>query len=133
MKTNALTSSLFTQQIVACGVRPIGLGILVIVMTGQIDCVASKLGSVHVTGARATGEPILLDPGAVGVTTADRPAVWSYDRPRGQINRAADGAGEAARAALEWTTPQNQEVNIIVSAIGFVGAPPAAVIGGIHA
>jgi hypothetical protein len=133
MKTNALTSSLFTQRIVACGVRPIGLGILVIVMTGQIDCVASKLGSVHVASAPATGEPILLDPGAVGVTTADRPAVWSYDRPRGQINRAADGAGEAARAALEWTTPQNPEANIIVSAIGFVGAPVAAAIGGVHA
>ena len=58
MKRNALTSLLFTQQIVACGVRPIGLGILVIVMAGQIDCVASKLGSVHVTSAPATGGPI---------------------------------------------------------------------------
>src|ERR1035441_2266519 len=118
MKTNALTSSLFTQRIVDCGVRPIGLGILVIVMAGQIDCVASKLGSVHVTGARATGELILLDPGAVGVTTTDRPAVWSYDRPQGQINRAADGAGEAASAVLGMTTPEYPEANILVSAIG---------------
>jgi hypothetical protein len=102
-------------------------------MAGQIDCEASKLGSVHVTGARATGELILLDPGAVGVTTADRPAVWSYDRPRGQINRAADGAGEAARAALEMTTPEYPDANILVSAIGFVGAPVAAAIGGIQA
>ena len=133
MKTNALTSSLFAQRIVACGVRPIGLGILVIVMAGQIDCVASKLGSVHVASAPASGEPIQLDPGAVGVTTSDRPAVCSYDRPRGQIKRAADGAGEATRAALEMTTPEYPEANILVSAIGFVGAPVAAAIGGIQA
>jgi hypothetical protein len=133
MKRNSLTASLFTQRIVTYGVRPIGLGILVIVMTGQIDCVASKLGTVRVTSARAAGELILLDPGAVGVTTPDRPAVWSYDRPRGQINRAADGAGEAARAALGMTTPEYPEANILVSAIGFVGAPVAAAIGGIQA
>src|ERR1035438_9655780 len=133
MKRNALTSLLSPQQIVACGVRPSGLGILVIVMAGQIDCVASKLGSVHVTGARATGELILLDPGAVGSTTAGRSAVCSYDQPRGQIKPAADGASEAARTALEWTTPENPEANIIVSAIGFVAASPAAVIGSIKA
>ena len=133
MKTNSLTSSLFTQRIVSSGVRPIGLGILVIVMTGQIDCVASKLGSVRVTSARAAGELILLDPGPVGVTTVGRPAICSYDPPRGQINRAADGAGDAARAALEMTTPENPEANIIVSAAGFVAAAPAAVIGGVLA
>jgi hypothetical protein len=133
MKTNTLTSSLFTQRIVACGVRPIGLGILVIVMAGQIDCVASKLGSVHVISAPATGEPIQLDPGAVGVTTTDRPAMCGYDRPQGQINRAADGAGEAASAVLGMTIPEYPEANILVSAIGFVGAPVAAAIGGVHA
>src|ERR1035437_8235751 len=133
MKTKALTSSLFTQRIVACGVRPIGLGILVTIMAGEMGCVASKLGRRHVTSAPATREPIPVDPGAVGVTTPDRPAVWSYDRPQGQINRAADGAGEAARAVLGMTTPEYPEANILVSAIGFVGAPVAAAIGVVHA
>jgi hypothetical protein len=133
MKTNSLTSSLFTQRIVSSEVLPIGLGILVIVMTGQINCLASKLGSVRVTMARAAGELILLDPGPVGVITVERPAMCSYDPPRGQINRAADGAGDAARAALEMTTPENPEANIIVSAAGFVAAAPAAVIGGVLA
>lgn len=122
-----------THRIVPSGMRPIGLGILVIVMTGEIGCAAPKPGSAHRTSAPATDEPIQLDPGAVGVTTPDRPAVWSYDPPRGQINRAADGAGEAARAALEMTTPENPDANIIVSAIGFVGAPVAALVGGIRA
>ena len=133
MKENSLIASLFTERIVTHGVRPIGLGILAIVMTGQIDCVASKLGTVRVASAQAAGEPIQLDPGAVGVTTADRPAMCSYDRPRGQINRTADGAGEAARATLEMTTPEYPEANILVSAIGFVGAPVAAAIGAIQA
>src|ERR1039458_704638 len=106
MKRNSLTASLFTQRIVTYGVRPIGLGILVIVMTGQIDCVASKLGTVRVTSARAAGELILLDPGAVGGTTADRPALWRYDRPRGQINRAADRGRQAPPAAPGPTHPR---------------------------
>ena len=133
MKTNHSNLSLFTQRIVSSGVRPIGLGILVIVMTGQIECAASKLGSVRVTSARAAGELILLDPGPVGVITVERPAVCSYDPPRGQISRAADGAGDAARAALEMTTPESPEANIIVSAAGFVAAAPAAAIGGVLA
>ena len=45
MKRNSLTASLFMQRTVTHRVRPIGLGILVIVMAGQIDCVASKLGT----------------------------------------------------------------------------------------
>jgi hypothetical protein len=133
MKKNSLTASLFMQRIVTYRVRPIGLGILVIVMTGQIDCVASKLGTVRVTSARATGEPILLDPGAVGVTTPGPPARCGYDRPKGQIERAADGVGEAARAAFEMTASGSPEANILVSAIGVVAAPVAAAIGGINA
>jgi hypothetical protein len=133
MKRNSLTASLFTQRIVTCGVRPIGLGILVIVMAGQIDCVASKLGSVRVTSARATGELILLDPGAVGVTTTDLPAMCGYDRPWGQIRRASDGADEGAVGALEMTTPDCPEANILVSAVGLVAAPVAAVVGGVQA
>src|ERR1019366_4206082 len=109
MKRNSLTASLFTQRIVTCGVRPIGLGILVIVMAGQIDCVASKLGTVRVTSARAAGELILLDPGAVGVTTTDLPAMCGYDRPRGQIRRASDGADEGGVGALGMTTPDCPE------------------------
>jgi len=68
-----MTPSLFTQRIVGCGVRPIGLGILVIVMTGEIGFAASKLGTVHVTSAPATGELILLEPGAVGSPPTNGP------------------------------------------------------------
>jgi hypothetical protein len=106
---------------------------LVFVMSGQIDCVALELGTVRVISPQATGELILLDPGAVGVTTADRPARCGYDRPRGQIERAADGAGGAARDALGMTTPEYPVANIFVSAIGVVAAPVAAAIGGAHA
>jgi len=133
MKTNYLPSSLFTQRIIACGVRPISLGILVIVATGETTYAASKLWSVHVISAPATGELILLDPGAVGVTTADRPAVCGYDRPRGQTERAADGASAAARAALEITTQGSPEANLAGSVIGVVAAPAAAVVGAVHA
>ena len=133
MKAKYLNSALFNQRIVSSQVRPIGLGILVIIMTSGIDSVASKLGSVHVGRGPASGEPILLDPGAVGVATAGRPAVWSCDSPKGQIKGAADGAGEAACASLGMTTPEDPGANYIVSAIGLVGAPVAAVIGSISA
>ena len=133
MKTNYLPSSLFTQRIVACGVRPVSLGILVIVMTGETGFAASKLGTVHVTSAPPTGQLILLDPGAVGVTTVNRPAMCGYDRPQGQIERAADGASSAARAALEMTTQASPEVNLAGSAIGAVAAPVAAAVGAVQA
>jgi len=133
MKTDSLTSSLFTQRIVPCGVRPISLGILVIVMTGQIDCVASKLGTVRVISSQAASELILLDPGAVGVTTTDLPAMCGYDRPWGQIRRASDGAGEAAGGALGMTTPDCPEANTLVSGVGLVATPFAAVVGGVQA
>jgi hypothetical protein len=113
--------------------RPIGLGILVIVMTGEIGCIAPKPGNSLRSGAPVNDEPLVLDPGAVGVTTADRPAVWSYDPPRGQILSAADGAGAAARTALETTLPEQPDANLFVSAVGFAGAPVAAVIGGMTA
>jgi len=115
------------------GMHPIGLGILVIAMAGQIGCATPKRASVHLTSGPTTGQPIQLDPGAVGVTASDRPALWSFDRARGQINGAADGAGVAARAALEMTIPQPPEANLIVSAIGFAVAPVAAATGAIDA
>ena len=133
MKINYLTTSLFTQRILSSGMRPIGLGILMIIMTVEMGCATPKLGSIRVTSGPATGEPILLDPGAVGVTVTDLPAKWSYDQPRGQVKRAADGAGEAASAVLGTTTPGHGLLNIPVSAIGFVVAPVAAGIGGSQA
>ena len=113
MKRNSLTASLFIQRIVTYGVRPIGLGILVIAMSGQIDCVASKLGTVRVTSAQAPGEFILLDPGAVGVTITGPPAKSSYDPPRGQIESVADAAGRAAGAALEMTPSESPEGHLV--------------------
>jgi len=133
MKRNSLTASLFMQRTVNHRVCPIGLGILAIVMTGQIDCVASKLGTVRVTSAQALGESIFLDPGAVEVTTFGPPAKSSYDPPRGQIESAADAAGSAAGAALAMTPSESPEGHLVASALGFVAAPIAAVISGAHA
>ncbi|MCX6916893.1 MAG: hypothetical protein NT167_28295 [Verrucomicrobia bacterium] len=133
MKRNSLTPSLFAQRIVASGVGAIGLGILVIVMAGEIGFAASKLGTVQVASAAATGGLILLEPGAIGVTTDERPAIASYDPPRGQIERGAHGAGEAAYAVLEAAALASPEVTILVSAAGVVAAPFAAVIGGAYA
>jgi len=103
-----------------------------ILLAGELGYAAPKPERLHRAGAPAAALRILLDSGAVGVTATGRPAVWSYDPPRGQINRAADGAGAAARAALEQTSPEYPE-NIFASALGFVVAPVAAVVGGIHA
>jgi hypothetical protein len=133
MKRNALIASLFTQRTVSYGVRPIGLGILVIVMTGQIACVASKLGTVRVTSAQVPGESIFLDPGAVEVTTLGPPAKSSYDPPRGQIESVADAAGSAAGAALAMTPSESPEGHLVASALGFVAAPIAAAFSGAHA
>jgi hypothetical protein len=132
MKRNSLTASLFMQRTETHRVRPIGLGILAIVMTGQINCVASKLGTVRVTSAQAPGESIFLDPGAVEVTTLGPPAKSSYDPPRGQIESAADAAGSAAGAALAMTPSESPEGHLVASAFGFVAAPIAAVISGAH-
>ncbi len=112
--------------------RLVGIGMLLLVLAGASGCVSPKLGSIQVARGPVTGQPLLLDPGAVGVTTTGCAASWSYDRPQGQINRASDGAGEAARAALELTTPENGEVNVISSVVGAVAAPAAAVIGGVQ-
>lgn len=133
MKINYLTTSLFIQRIVSSGMRPIGLGILVIIMTIEMGYATPKLGIIRVTSGPATGQPILLDPGAVGIVTADLPAKWSYYRPQGQIFTAADGAGEAASAALGITTPEYPYVNVIVSGVGLVVAPVAAAVGGFSA
>ncbi|MEI2723677.1 MAG: ECF-type sigma factor [Verrucomicrobiota bacterium] len=82
------------------GLRPIGLGILVVALNREIVWAASSLANPGRSSGPASEELVLLDPGAVGVTTASQPAVWSFDRPQGQIHRAGDAAGDAARTAL---------------------------------
>ena len=107
-----------------------GVGILVVVLNGQIVWAAPKLANVGRSSAPATEEFFLLDPGAIGDATASQPAGWSFDKPKGQIHRAGDRAGDVARTALELGIPEDPYAHIVVSAVGFVAAPLAAVVGG---
>ncbi len=108
-----------------------GVGMLVVALNGEIVSAGPRSANAGRSSDPADAELLLLDPGAVGVTTSSQRAVWSFDPPKGQIHRAGDRAGDAARTVLGLGVPQDPYAHIGVSAVGFVLAPVAAVVGGV--
>ncbi len=131
MKTNMPGHSAGSHWSIPLGLRSMGVGMLVVALNGEIVSAGPRSANAGRSSDPADAELLLLDPGAIGVTTSSQPAVWSFDQPKGQIHRAWDRAGDAARTVLGVGVPQDPYAHIGVSALGFVLAPVAAVVGGV--
>jgi hypothetical protein len=119
-------------------VRPIVVGFwAVTVMVFLSGCVADKSAGYVRSTARPLAEPLRLDLGRIAVVAAPHPAVFSFDKARGQIEDAGDGAGDAAGRAV---VPPNLGVPLVeplfeaaASPVALALAPFAAARGAVTA
>ncbi len=121
------------RSIAPAQARPIGLGILAVVLFLLPGCATQKPVGVTHSDAPPPAEPLRLDPGTIAVLTPRTPAGFSFDKADGRTDYAADGAGNAAREIL--TTPHlgDPRAEAAAGVVGFALAPFAAAVGAVSA
>src|SRR6266508_3118582 len=92
----------FWRSVFQFRASPAVLGLLAVVPVMQLGQDGQKLVGVSHAGV-PVAETLRLDLGTVGITSPSQPARYGFDKAKGRIHHASEGAGDAARAVL--TTP----------------------------
>lgn len=111
--------------------RPLGLGVMLVIYSSELVFAGKPFASSS-WADNSTDDLLQLEPGPIGVISTTRPALWSCDLPRGQVQRPAQAAHDAAQAVLELPAI-DPHIDLLLSAVGVVGAPVAAMVSGLHA
>jgi len=100
MKTSIciLTTAVVSRICIPFIVRPIGLGLLAIVVFA--GCATKPPVALVQGGTPNTTIPIRLELGPIGVVSPAAPAQLRFDKADGRIDSATDAAGHAAGLTL---------------------------------
>ncbi len=132
MKTTLPSFHCLAHCRVPAGLRPVGLGILVVIYSSELLFAANPQRGATRESA-PTDELFQLGSGPIGVTCTLPAALWSYDLAEGQVQRAADAAGMAAADGLESPAYAPPEAYLPMCIISVIAAPFEAAISGIQA